>query len=223
MAGKQWGSLCPDGHGILADRPEWIARGVQWCGHEDHGGNGRFWRTTEVEEGWYDPTRPPVKSAAQLEREEHARQLGLEAVAVREAREARQRKERRMTDTTTKTPKAAKAPRDCSCGCGGQTKGGRFIPGHDARYHGRIRKLEAAGMPHAEAEQVATQGDAAFTAAYAKIAPAKPAASNGTATEGAGTAVNAVPKPTRKGKSAKAKATSAPADEAPAEEADIPL
>jgi hypothetical protein len=30
-------------------------------------------------------------------------------------------------------PRASKAGRTCECGCGGETKGGRFIPGHDAR------------------------------------------------------------------------------------------
>ena len=30
------------------------------------------------------------------------------------------------------TPKKTKAP-VCLCGCGGHTKGGRFLPGHDAK------------------------------------------------------------------------------------------
>jgi|SRR5947207_1313345 len=30
-------------------------------------------------------------------------------------------------------PKASKAAQACECGCGGETRGGRFIPGHDAR------------------------------------------------------------------------------------------
>lgn len=29
-------------------------------------------------------------------------------------------------------------PRPCLCECGGETKGGRFVPGHDARLYGRI-------------------------------------------------------------------------------------
>lgn len=29
----------------------------------------------------------------------------------------------------------AKTPQACGCGCGGMTKGGRFLPGHDARFH----------------------------------------------------------------------------------------
>lgn len=31
----------------------------------------------------------------------------------------------------------AKEPRSCECGCGEQTKGGRFRPGHDSRVHGK--------------------------------------------------------------------------------------
>jgi hypothetical protein len=229
MAGRQWGLLCPDGHGLLADRPEWAEKGVIWCGHEDHGGNGRFWRSAEVEEGWFDPSAPIRKTQAQLEREEHARQRAAEANAIREEREARQRKERRMTTDTTGTTKAPKAkdPRDCLCGCGMQTKGGRFIPGHDARFHGRIRKLEAAGLSHDEAEKVASQGQAAFDAAYTPIAP-KPAPKATKAADPTDTATRAadagigVPKPTSSKRSRKERATSAPT-EAEAEEADIPL
>lgn len=29
----------------------------------------------------------------------------------------------------------AKTPQPCGCGCEGMTKGGRFLPGHDARFH----------------------------------------------------------------------------------------
>jgi len=31
-----------------------------------------------------------------------------------------------------------KTPRDCVCGCGEQTKGGRFVPGHDAKMRGKL-------------------------------------------------------------------------------------
>jgi hypothetical protein len=34
-----------------------------------------------------------------------------------------------------------KQPRDCGCGCGQQTKGGRFCPGHDARFHAQQKRL----------------------------------------------------------------------------------
>ena len=37
-----------------------------------------------------------------------------------------------------------KTPQDCACGCGEQTKGGRFRPGHDAKLASRLRKEAAA-------------------------------------------------------------------------------
>lgn len=42
-----------------------------------------------------------------------------------------------MRGKERKVPKN-KDPQNCVCGCGGLTKGGRFIPGHDARLKGRI-------------------------------------------------------------------------------------
>ena len=33
-------------------------------------------------------------------------------------------------------PKKSKTPQHCTCGCGMMTKGGRYVPGHDARHHG---------------------------------------------------------------------------------------
>ena len=34
--------------------------------------------------------------------------------------------------TATETPRRSRTPRRCMCSCGGMTKGGRFLPGHDA-------------------------------------------------------------------------------------------
>lgn len=34
--------------------------------------------------------------------------------------------------------KTKSAPRDCTCGCGGTTSGGNFLPGHDARMRSRL-------------------------------------------------------------------------------------
>ena len=31
-----------------------------------------------------------------------------------------------------------RGPRECACGCGGMTKGGRFLPGHDAKRKGSL-------------------------------------------------------------------------------------
>lgn len=40
--------------------------------------------------------------------------------------------------------KKTKDPKVCLCGCKGMTKGGTFIPGHDARYYSAMKK---AGTP----------------------------------------------------------------------------
>lgn len=61
-----------------------------------------------------------------------------------------------MSDTTTTT-----APKVCFCGCGGTTKS-KFVPGHDARFHGLAKRVirgqapaEAAmaSLPHDEARE----------------------------------------------------------------------
>jgi hypothetical protein len=42
-------------------------------------------------------------------------------------------------------------PRKCICGCGGLTKGGSFLPGHDARYKSHlVKEALAGGNPEAE-------------------------------------------------------------------------
>lgn len=211
---RQWGLLCPDGHGLLVERVEWTARGVVWCPHEDHGGNGRFWRTNEAEEGWFDPTRPARVSEAQQERMQRASDRAAEWAAERQSRMATKPK-------AEAKPKAAKESRNCLCGCGGATKGGRFLPGHDARFHARVKALEAQGVGHAEAEQIASKGP--LTGKYAiKPAAAKPAAksANGTSTApvtaGTVTRITPVPKPKpkAKGNSRSRKATAAEPTEA---------
>jgi len=37
-----------------------------------------------------------------------------------------------------KTPREGRTPRRCMCSCGGMTKGGRFLPGHDARLRSEL-------------------------------------------------------------------------------------
>lgn len=36
----------------------------------------------------------------------------------------------------------SKPPQACACGCGGETKGGKFIPGHDGRVKGWALRIE---------------------------------------------------------------------------------
>lgn len=54
-------------------------------------------------------------------------------------------------------PKPAK---ECECGCGGQTKGGRFIPGHDARLHGWALRVERNVCTLEQVAELAGQGTA---------------------------------------------------------------
>jgi len=44
-----------------------------------------------------------------------------------------------------KLPKRKKSakPQNCSCGCGAMTRGGRFVPGHDAKLYGIVKRIEA--------------------------------------------------------------------------------
>src|SRR5215211_4089249 len=37
-------------------------------------------------------------------------------------------------------PRGSRTPRPCMCSCGGTTKGGRFLPGHDARLHSELKR-----------------------------------------------------------------------------------
>lgn len=66
-------------------------------------------------------------------------------VATNESRPATNN-EGTMTENTTptvtkpaKAKKEPKAPSACWCGCGGLT-GGKFVPGHDARFHGAAKR-----------------------------------------------------------------------------------
>ena len=48
---------------------------------------------------------------------------------------------RKAGTARTRTPKAPKELKPCACGCGEQT-GGYFVQGHDARFKGRMLKIE---------------------------------------------------------------------------------
>lgn len=184
MAHREWGAICPEDQGLLIQRDDWTKRGVVWCPNENqHGGNGRFWRVQEVTEGWYDPSKVGTPTEAQIERQARADQSRDEAEAARASKNTRQKESRRTmaTDATEITkPRKAKDPQNCTCGCGGQTKGGRFIPGHDARYHARMRTLENEphNLDHEAASKIASAGP--LTGKYAvqpkpaKVAVEKP-------------------------------------------------
>lgn len=51
------------------------------------------------------------------------------------------------------TARPAKAPKPCTCGCGGTTKGGNYLTGHDARHVSAVRKaLSEIAPDHADVE-----------------------------------------------------------------------
>lgn len=72
--------------------------------------------------------------------------------AVRKERAPKAKADKPARETTP----GQRSPRDCECGCGAQTKGGRFLPGHDAKLHSR-QKAEAKAKAEAEAAQAPGQ------------------------------------------------------------------
>jgi len=40
----------------------------------------------------------------------------------------------------TEGPRQDRGPRSCLCSCGGTTAGGRFLPGHDQRLYGELKR-----------------------------------------------------------------------------------
>src|SRR3712207_3036745 len=53
------------------------------------------------------------------------------------------------------TAKAKAEPKECGCGCGELTRGGDFLPGHDARFQGQMLKAIDAGEESAIAALLA--------------------------------------------------------------------
>jgi len=78
-----------------------------------------------------------------------------------------------VTDTKTKAaPKPKTAT--CNCGCKGTTKGGRFLPGHDAKLKSRLVTKAKAG----DAKAISTLKEFGWT----KFIPALTSNGNGKAT-----------------------------------------
>ncbi len=120
----------------------------------------------------------PVKSGAEDEVVEQLSMILGDATTVEvevSGHEGRKKKptEEGETDMATKTavkkaatpakkPTAAakrakevKDPKDCTCGCGAQTKGGNFVAGHDARVHGWGKKIGRGEMKFNEVPAIA--------------------------------------------------------------------
>lgn len=60
-------------------------------------------------------------------------------------------------------PKRSRKMRPCTCGCGGMTGGGKFLPGHDARWVGEIGRQAAQtlALGATEADALAAVADLA--------------------------------------------------------------
>ena len=61
-------------------------------------------------------------------------------------------------------PKASAVPQRCSCGCGGLTKGGRFVPGHDAKLLAMRVRVERGICTLQQIADICGEGCAAATA-----------------------------------------------------------
>src|SRR5690625_129274 len=70
-------------------------------------------------------------------------------------RESQQRAQKPRQDTT---PKATKKAPSCLCGCGGMTKGGQFLPGHNARYLTKLLEMD----DRQQAQKLAADVSSAF-------------------------------------------------------------
>ena len=120
---------------MLLSNPDW--GDMVWCPSNGHGGNGRFYDPATVQEGYES-----VSSGLTAAQERALRAQGQE---LRDAAAPK-------AEAPAPAPKAPRDPRACECECGGMTKGGRFIPGHDAKLHAR-QKAEAKAKAEALAKE----------------------------------------------------------------------
>jgi hypothetical protein len=138
-ASGTYGPQCPDGHGVLLSNASWGDK--LWC-PACGTGNGRFFDPDDpaIVEG-RSPNADRLLAAAREEevmRVEQTTRAHREAMAQSKAARPRAKAEKAKAEPGT-------GP-ECLCGCGERTKGGRFRPGHDARYHAAQKK---AGTAHA--------------------------------------------------------------------------
>lgn len=66
-----------------------------------------------------------------------------------------------------RAPRKPKEPKICGCGCGNATRGGRFIPGHDARLHGWALRVTRGIV---KLEDIEHEGERAAVKAHLKAA-----------------------------------------------------
>lgn len=148
---RTYGAQCPDGHGTLLSRTDWI--GKLWCPGGDTHIGGKFFADDDpaIKEG-PSPDAKARLAAARAEREVSPTRADLEsthadtALGSRIADRLREKPLGGRRPTGQTPPSRAAEPGsgpECLCGCGERTKGGRFRPGHDARYHAAQKKLHA--------------------------------------------------------------------------------
>lgn len=142
---REWGFLCPVDGGLLLVLKG--ARGL-YCSNVAH--NGRpsthplgaseptpaFFDRDQVQEG-YATVAKETSGSGLTEKQIKAMHAAAKADPESDAKAE-------AAANGTQKVRSGRAPKDCECGCGGQTKGGRFLPGHDAKYHSALRKAEEA-------------------------------------------------------------------------------
>lgn len=66
---------------------------------------------------------------------------GNEEAAARQLERAKAIREGKTLDVPLREAPSRPSKGACVCGCSGTTKGGRFLPGHDARLHGALKRV----------------------------------------------------------------------------------
>ena len=178
--------VCPDDGGICYDHPDWV--GMVWCPSNQHGGNGKFFPIAQVKEGWAMPDKNTGSglTEAQIRALRDGQTAAAEAAGVPDVpidvtvEKPKKATTAKAAKATAKTAPKEREPKDCECGCGDKTKGGRFIPGHDARLHSRWnaqakasgfldwKSAQADGFPFDSPEVIAKLKEATKEAVSAK-------------------------------------------------------
>lgn len=89
----------------------------------------------------------------------HANGTARDVIAATVTRQEQEMAAKTESKAKPKATPKAKAPRDCQCGCGGQTKGGRFLPGHDAKLKSALQTEYRGATTKAQRDKVAKRFD----------------------------------------------------------------
>lgn len=151
---REWGFLCPEDGKLLIE-----LKGTDklHCPNNAHNGRPKthplgaadptpaFFDRDQVKEGYAivanDAPSGTGLTAAQIKRMQAAGKTDTASDAAAE----------KAVNDKPKRVAAVKEGRDCECGCGDKPKGGRFLPGHDAKLHSRLKKEREAELNAAEA------------------------------------------------------------------------